>query len=323
MPAGRGGLAKPSIRQRDLHAAAGVPGDVAQRVQHGVGAARATAAGSGRRRTGPGRGRRWGTAVIAVSRGRLARGQPVAVVEQRGARRRPSRSGRPGPRSARAPRSRRRAADALGRRGAARGQEPGPVGDGAQQVGQLAAAVRGDVERHDQRSAAAACARCRPGGCRGTGPRAGGRTSRARSAPVPAGRTARTGRHSRPPPRLAPRRRRQSSRRPARCAGTSGVAARRLVCPARPVRAARQACPARPVRAIGAVLARVHHDLRGSVMTAIGASSSSAWLAAASICSRCTGLSRLTGVQLPSGCCWASSSVRSRRSQVYADGSPR
>ena len=40
--AGRaGGLEKPSMRHAHLHAAAGVPGDVAQRVQHGVGAARA------------------------------------------------------------------------------------------------------------------------------------------------------------------------------------------------------------------------------------------------------------------------------------------
>ena len=145
--AGRAG--EPVDPPHRLHAAAGVPGDVAQRVQHGVGAARGqlqaqVAAALGRVQVVVGeRGHRG-------QPGRLARGQPVAVVEQRGAD--ADRDGQAVRDHGRPehPGVRRRRADALRRRGAARGQEPGPVGDGAQQVGQLAAAVRGDVERHHE-----------------------------------------------------------------------------------------------------------------------------------------------------------------------------
>ena len=165
------------------------------------------------------------------------------------------------------------AADADRRRHAARGQEPGPVGDRPQQVGQLGPVGRGHVERRPPPSAGCGGAGCRPGAGRGTGPagsrpsRPGARRCRGRrptgAEPSPAAPPRRPPRrHARPP--SAPRRKRAAAgRRPA--AG----------------------CWPGPRRASGGGRQPVrlaHQVLLGSVMTAIGARSCSTWPAAASIC---------------------------------------
>ena len=149
--AGRAGRAgEPVDAPQHLHAAAGVPGDVPERVQHRVLAARAELeaqipAALGRVEVVVGEGRHRDQA------GRLAGGEPVALVEQGGPD--PERDGEAirdhrGPEQ---PGIRRRAADADRRRGPARSEEPGPVGDGAQQVGQLSPAIGGHGEREHDR----------------------------------------------------------------------------------------------------------------------------------------------------------------------------
>ncbi len=323
---GRPGRAGESVDPpHRLHAAAGVPRDVAQRVQHGVGAAR---------------GQLQAQVPAALSRvqvvvgerghrgqqGRLAPSQAVAVVEQRGAH--PDRDGQPVRDHGRAehPGVRRRGAGARGRRGAARGQEPGPAGQRAQQLGQLTAAVRGDSARHHQglplrlgHDAGLVHAverdRGQPAEPAVLAERLAGRGGLRGPVGVPAGRPGqhaadRTGH----PGAQRAAQERAAWRRPGRGAQPGGG-----IRPGRSVRFSR--------RLTWAVLARVtgcgHHDLRGSVMTAIGARSSSTWLAAASICSRRVRLSWLTGIQLPSGRCSAGSRVRSRFSQVYTADSPR
>ena len=117
-----------------------------------VSVARAELQDSGRRRTAPGRGRRWGTAVIGDQlRGLAARrartGRRTASSRRRSVTVRPSGT-TVGPEHARV---RRRPADADRRRRAAGGQEPGPVGHRLEQVGQLGPVVSGHGERHDGR----------------------------------------------------------------------------------------------------------------------------------------------------------------------------
>ena len=213
---------------------------------------------------------------------------------------------------------------------------------GAQQVGQLAAAVRGDVERHHQglplrleHDARLVDAVERDGG-QAAGPAVLAQRLAGRGGlRGPVGITARRpGQHPADGAGHPGAQRAAQERAARRCGWLSGCGwlsecvrfsgcARFSGCGWLSGRVRFSLCARLRRWLFGAVLAWVHHDLRGSVMTAMGARSSSAWLAAASICSRCGGVSRLTGVQLPSGCCWASSSVRSRLSQVYADGSPR
>ena len=134
------------MRQRTCMRAAGVPGEVAQRVQHGVGWSGARSAAAGRRGSGPGRGRRRGRCPSARSRRGLRGGQPVPVVEQAGAD--ADRDGQPAGRHVRAEHAGvgRRRGDAEVRRRAAGGEEAGAVGERAQQVGQLGAVAGDDVE---------------------------------------------------------------------------------------------------------------------------------------------------------------------------------
>ena len=278
-PAGAGRADETVDAPEHLHAAPGVLGEVPQRVHHHVRVARAqlddqVAAALSRVQdiVGERKHRR--------EPGRQPGGQPVAVIEQGGSHGdghgeavghhgRPEHAG-----------IRRCSFDADGRRITACGQEPGSGGDRLEQVDQFAAALGGDVER-DHRGLALRLrqdARLVPAveGHRWQQPRLGvlQRDLAGGSGPgSPVGEPAGRARHR--PGRA--RARAQQER----------AATRAWLC-----------------LLLGLLLGRDgfgHHVIRGSVMAAIGDSSSRAWPQAASISSRLLALSWETPIHVPFG----------------------
>ena len=220
VPARPGRAGEPVDAPPRLHAAPGVPGDVAQRVQDGVRVTRAEldyqVAAALRR-----------VKVVVGERahrrelGGQLRGQPVALVEERGSDAdRHGQAVRHHGRPEHAGVGRRRP-DADRRRGAARGQEPGPCGDRLEKLDEFRRGRPRSRRTRSPRSGAAARAGCRPGTGRGTAPAA---ARPPRRFPAPTGWRARAVRRDRRNRRPRPRRRR-SRPRPGRRAGTPGGAA--------------------------------------------------------------------------------------------------